>query len=167
MESKIVLVVKIFLFSLALGWSIHMIGDSFAAQVYETRTVQENDTLLILEEEETNLGEVRWVTATYYNPVPEQCNSNPLITASGRKIDLEKLRKEEIKWIAVSRDLLKTYKYGDVVRITCEHDPSINGDYVIADTMNERFENMIDLLWHPDKKGKGKWKNVQIRKVLN
>ena len=167
MESKIVMVVKIFLFSLALGWSIHMIGDSFAAQVNETRIVQEKDTLLILEEEKTSLGEVRWVTATYYNPVPEQCNSNPLITASGRKIDLEKLRKEEIKWIAVSRDLLKTYKYGDVVRITCEHDPSIDGDYVIADTMNERFENMIDLLWHPDKKGKGKWKNVQIQKVLN
>ena len=166
MESKIIVVVKIFLFSLALGWSIHKIEDSYATRVNdETRIVQ--DTLLILEEEETNLGEVRWVTATYYNPVPEQCNSNHLITASGRKIDLEKLRKEEIKWIAVSRDLLKTYKYGDVVRVTCEHDPSINGDYVVTDTMNERFKNKIDLLWHPDKKGKGKWKNVQIRKVLN
>lgn len=160
METKVILVLRILLFSIALGWLLHIIGDA----VQETEaTVQLNqDTLLITEEE---IGDVKIVTATYYNPVKEQCNSNPLITASGKEIDIELLEKGELKWIAVSRDLLKIYKYGDIVRITCDHDPSINGDYEITDTMHERFKNKIDLLWPVGMKGKGKWEGVQIAKL--
>ena len=161
METKVILVLRILLFSIALGWLLHIIGDT----VQETEaTVQLNqDTLLITEEE---IGDVKIVTATYYNPVKEQCNSNPLITASGKEIDIELLEKGELKWIAVSRDLLRIYKYGDIVRITCDHDPSINGDYEITDTMHERFENKIDFLWPVGMKGKGKWEGVQIAKII-
>lgn len=167
METKVILVLRILLFSIALGWSLHIIGDTVFLKNQETEvTVQLNqDTLLVTEEEE--IGEVRIVTATYYNPVKEQCNSNPLITASGKKINIELLENGELKWIAVSRDLLRIYKYGDIVRITCDHDPSINGDYEITDTMHERFENTIDLLWPVGMKGKGKWEGVQIAKIIN
>lgn len=167
METKVILVLRILLFSIALGWSLHIIGDTVFLKNQETEAIVQlnQDTLLATEEEE--IGEVRIVTATYYNPVKEQCNSNPLITASGKKINIELLENGELKWIAVSRDLLKIYKYGDIVRITCDHDPSINGDYEITDTMHERFENTIDLLWPVGMKGKGKWEGVQIAKIIN
>ena len=165
METKVILVLRILLFSIALGWLLHIIGDTVFLKNQETEAIVQlnQDTLLVTEEE---IGEVRIVTATYYNPVKEQCNSNPLITASGKKINIELLEKGELKWIAVSRDLLRIYKYGDIVRITCDHDPSINGDYEITDTMHERFENTIDLLWPVGMKGKGKWEGVQIAKLI-
>ena len=164
METKVILVLRILLFSIALGWLLHIIGDTVFLKNQETEAIVQlnQDTLLVTEEE---IGEVRIVTATYYNPVKEQCDSNPLITASGKKINIELLESGELKWIAVSRDLLRIYKYGDIVRITCDHDPSINGDYEITDTMHERFENTIDLLWPVGMKGKGKWEGVQIAKI--
>ena len=162
METKVILVLRILLLSIALGWLLHIIGDTVFLKK-EAIVQLGQDTLLVTEEE---IGEVRIVTATYYNPVKEQCNSNPLITASGKKINIELLEKGELKWIAVSRDLLRIYKYGDIVRITCDHDPSINGDYEITDTMHERFENKIDLLWPVGMKGKGKWEGVQIAKII-
>lgn len=165
METKVILVLRILLFSIALGWLLHIIGDTVFLKNQETEAIVQlnQDTLLVTEQE---IGEVRIVTATYYNPVKEQCDSNPLITASGKEINIELLENGELKWIAVSRDLLRIYKYGDIVRITCDHDPSINGDYEITDTMHERFENTIDLLWPVGMKGKGKWEGVQIAKII-
>jgi len=165
METKVILVLRILLFSIALGWLLHIIGDTVFLKNQETEAIVQlnQDTLLVTEEE---IGEVRIVTATYYNPVKEQCNSDPLITASGKEINIELLEKGELKWIAVSRDLLRIYNYGDIVRITCDHDPSINGDYEITDTMHERFENTVDLLWPVGMKGKGKWEGVQIAKII-
>lgn len=165
METKVILVLRILLFSIALGWLLHIIGDTVFLKNQETEAIVQlnQDTLLVTEEE---IGEVKIVTATYYNPVKEQCDSNPLITASGKEINIELLEKGELKWIAISRDLLRIYKYGDIVRITCDHDPSINGDYEITDTMHERFENTVDLLWPVGMKGKGKWEGVQIAKII-
>lgn len=37
------------------------------------------------------------VTVTCYQPVESQCDSDPLITADGSKIDLKKLKNGEIK----------------------------------------------------------------------
>ena len=104
------------------------------------------------------------VQATYYHPVANQTQGNPLITASGKKIDLELLEKGHLKWIAVSRDLLERYNYGDTVSIVCSEDASLNGRYVIYDTMAKRFKNKIDFLWPKGKKHeKGVWK-VRMRK---
>lgn len=105
------------------------------------------------------------VTATVYNPVENQCDSDPLVTADNSKIDLEKLNSGQLKWIAVSRDLRKHFKYGSRVRIKCKSDPSINGIYEVRDTMNERFFECIDILM-PIGQTKGKWDNVEISSVL-
>ena len=86
------------------------------------------------------------VTATMYNPVEEQCDSDPYTTASMLKITPNKA--SEQKFIAMSRDLLKRwggkFDYKQKVRlIGCGVK---DGIYTIADCMNERFTNKIDIL---------------------
>ena len=102
------------------------------------------------------------VTVTKYNPVSEQTDSDPLITADNSKICLNKLNAGKLRWIAVSRDLRKHFKYGEKVILKCDHDPSINGEYEVHDTMNPRFSRTIDLL-SPIGDTRGKWHNVEIK----
>lgn len=106
------------------------------------------------------------VTVTKYNPVKEQCDDDPLITADNSKICLNNLNAGKLKWVAVSRDLRKHFKYGEKVIIKCDHDPSINGEYEVHDTMNPRYTRTIDLL-SPIGDTKGKWKDVEIKKARN
>ena len=86
------------------------------------------------------------VVATMYNPTENQCDSTPLITASGAKIVPRKIKAN--KWIAVSRNLLSRwggpFDYGDKVRI--ENAGHKSGVYTIMDTMNKRYINRIDFL---------------------
>jgi hypothetical protein len=78
------------------------------------------------------------VLFTVYNPVPEQTDSDPLITASGRKVKHGDL--------AVSRDFLKSgfVIYGDSVYILLK--------VRVTDTMNSRYTNRVDFLhmYHKD-----------------
>ena len=85
------------------------------------------------------------ITLTYYNPVKEQCDNTPLITADGSKIDIKKLNAGKLRWCAVSRDLLQIYSYGDEIWIESEN-PEIRGYWVVKDTMNHKKENSVDLL---------------------
>ena len=104
------------------------------------------------------------VIATMYNPVKDQCDSDPLITAGNYKINYKKASKH--KWIAVSRDLLEYWggrlKWGDKVRIKGAGHK--NGIYTVVDTMNPRFTKRIDILetvgtpWY-------KFDNVTLEKV--
>lgn len=82
--------------------------------------------------------------ATYYNPVQAQCDGNPLITATGYRISLRKLKKNKIKIVALSRDLLKVYPYNSEIYV---HSPvHLRGCWRVEDTMNKRFSNRIDFL---------------------
>lgn len=101
------------------------------------------------------------VTATVYNPVKSQCLGNPLTTADGSIINVAKLNRGEIKWIAVSQDLLKIFKFGDKVEVISD-DELISGVYEVHDTMPKRWTKKIDILM-PSKINKGVWK-VKIRK---
>jgi 3D (Asp-Asp-Asp) domain-containing protein len=86
----------------------------------------------------------RKVKATYYNPTSGQCDKTPLITGSGYKINLRKLKNKTINIVAVSRDLLKIYPYGSEIYV---HQPvHLRGTYRVEDTMNKRFTNRIDFL---------------------
>lgn len=102
------------------------------------------------------------VTVTKYNPTAEQCDSDPLITADGSNIDLEKLSKGELKWIAVSRELREYFSYGDTVILSHE-DTTICGEYIVHDTMNPRWSRRIDLL-SPFGDTLGKWEGCIIYK---
>ena len=99
------------------------------------------------------------VTLTTYNPVAAQCDSDPLVTADGTKIDLNKLKKGKIKYCAVSRDLLWCLPYGSVLEIEG------HGMYIVKDTMNERFNHCIDIVQHVGEKNfkKTKVKVVKIK----
>ena len=85
------------------------------------------------------------VTLTYYNPVRSQCDKDPQITASGSKIDMKKLQNGQLRWCAVSRDLLQIYNYGDEIWIESEN-PQIRGYWVVKDTMAAKKKNSVDLL---------------------
>lgn len=82
--------------------------------------------------------------ATYYNPVQSQCDGNPLITATGYRISIKKLKKQEIRIVAVSRDLLKEYPYNSEIYV--HHPVHLRGCWKVEDTMNKRFSNRIDFL---------------------
>ena len=93
-----------------------------------------------------------YVDATCYHPVKEQCNGDPLRTADNSKIDLKKLKRGELKWIAVSRDLEKHFPMGSKVRVHDEKTGKCWGVYTVHDRMNRRFKKRIDILKHPSDK---------------
>lgn len=108
----------------------------------------------------------RLVTVTRYNPVINQCDEDPLITADNSEIDLRKLKNEELRWVAISRDLLGEFSYGDTIKLACQADPSINGTYTIHDCMNKRWRNRVDILTHIESNhGCGKWEDVKLTKL--
>lgn len=101
---------------------------------------------------------IKNVTVTKYHPVNNQSDSTPLLTADQSKISLSRLYRKEIRWVAVSRDLLKVYGYGSRIKLSTG-DPEIDGVYEVHDTMNSRFTARIDILSHPKHPiGKGLWK---------
>lgn len=108
------------------------------------------------------------VTGTYYNPVSAQCQGNPLITADGSKINQKKLKLEKIRWVALSRDLIKRwgghFDYGDTIYVHHKH-PDVNGLWVVRDCMNARFTNRIDFLVHLDNDFVGMVRGALIYKL--
>ena len=90
------------------------------------------------------------VTLTAYNAVPEQTDSDPLVTASGAFSNPEIVA-------ARSRDLASELPFGTIIEIvgpsvshnSCGYDivAPIIGYRVIADTMNARYTSRIDVLF--------------------
>lgn len=104
------------------------------------------------------------VTVTRYNPVRAQCDDDPLTTADNSKINLHKLRKGNLRWVAISRDLRNKFKYGDIIYIDSS-DANIRGEYIVHDTMHPRFSNRIDILTAKEADhGQGIWYDVKIVK---
>ncbi len=88
------------------------------------------------------------VTATVYHAISNQTDDTPLITASNKTIDIKKLNKGHIKWIAVSPDLMRKYKFsfGDEIIIESSTNKKLNGIYFIEDVSNVCIKNTIDIL---------------------
>lgn len=99
------------------------------------------------------------VTLTCYQPVVSQCNSEPLVTADGSKINLHHLKHNKIKWCAISRDLLWLFPKGKPKRIWIEG----YGVYEVKDVMNKRHKHRVDILIHPKNSKRIKVTNVKIR----
>ena len=85
------------------------------------------------------------VTLTCYQPVREQCNSGPTTTADGSHINLKKLKRKELRWCAVSRDLLFLFPKGKEKIVYIEG----YGKYKVKDLMNRRYTHHVDILQHP------------------
>lgn len=102
---------------------------------------------------------VTHVTITYYQPVKSQCNSEPLVTADGSRINLRHLKQGRIKWCAISRDLLWMFPKGKPKRIYIEG----FGTYYVKDVMNRRFTHRVDILIHPKDSKRIKLNKVKIK----
>ncbi len=91
------------------------------------------------------------VTLTGYNAVPAQTDGDPLITASGAYSNPEVVA-------ARSRDLAKELPFGTIIEIRGPSSPEHSCGYgivapvigyrVIADTMNARYTDRIDILFN-------------------
>lgn len=104
-------------------------------------------------------AQVTHVTLTYYQPVKEQCNSEPLVTADGSKINLHHLKQGKIKWCAISRDLLWLFPKNRPKRIYIDG----FGIYQVRDIMNKRWNHRVDILIHPKDSKRIKLEKVKIK----
>ena len=82
------------------------------------------------------------VKGTCYQPVPEQCDADPLTTADGSRIDPKDPMSH--RWVAVSRDLWSDLR-GRTVRVVGSG-TDFDGEWEVRDTMNRRWKNRIDFL---------------------
>ena len=97
------------------------------------------------------------VVATLYNALPQQTDDSPLVTASGALIN--ELCPEGHRWLAVSRDLLEKFPFGECVLV--EGAGEMSGVWQVQDLMNKRYQNYIDFLVEDTRK-LGKWYRVKI-----
>lgn len=89
----------------------------------------------------------RTVTATAYNSLEYQTNSNPHITAFGDSLI------PGLKYIAVSRDLLRLgLKHNIPVKIE-----GLDGVYLVKDKMHSRWKNRIDIYMGVDVSAAKQW----------
>jgi len=109
------------------------------------------------------------VTVTAYNAVPSQTDENPFVTASGAYSNPAVVA-------ARSRDLADTLPFGTVIEIetpdrsdTCGYSVVSGsvGYRVIADSMNARIQNTVDVLLPEVSSARtlGSCKDVTIRVV--
>ena len=93
------------------------------------------------------------VTATAYNSFPGQTSyEHPEITAWGDSI------KPGLKWIAVSRDLLrKGLRHNTLVKID-----TFDGIYIVKDKMHPRWRNRIDIYMGEDRQKAKEWGRRKI-----
>ena len=92
------------------------------------------------------------VTATAYNSVASQTNSNPHITAFGDSL------KPGMKYIAVSRDLYRLgLKHNTPVKID-----GFEGVYWVKDRMHYRWKNKIDIYMGIDIKAAKEWGRKKV-----
>ena len=93
----------------------------------------------------TIVNDGKAVKTSIYNPVKSQCDFDPTLTASGIRINIDALNKGKIRYVSLSRNLLKRFPYGSYISIrSCI--PYYNGCWRVVDTMSKRFKNKIDFL---------------------
>ena len=83
------------------------------------------------------------VNATKYHP---GMGGAGWVTASGDRIDNAKLKRYEIRWVALSPDLFRSgFSLGDTIEVTCDRVPRLNGKWV-EDKMGASMRKKIDFL---------------------
>ena len=113
----------------------------FLMSVLAASPIKSENKLVLLKKTSLEIVEDS-VTVTTYTIDPKQTDDEPLITASGFKLD--SLNPGRHKIIAISRDLKKKFKFGQKVKITGIGKHS--GIYVVRDLMNKRWKKKVDIL---------------------
>ena len=93
------------------------------------------------------------VTATAYNSLEAQTDSDPDVAAWGDRL------KPGMKVVAISRDLLgRGLTRNSKVRI-----PGLPGEYLVLDRMHSRWENRIDIYMGEDVHAARRWGARRVR----
>jgi len=101
--------------------------------------------------------------ATTYQPTEAQCDSNPLTTADGSRINPDNYQ----RWVAMSWDIIwdverqglysdttlwrGKFEFGDTIQIYSKKFPHLNGDWYLHDVMSSEYRMSIDFLLEPEK----------------
>ena len=95
------------------------------------------------------------VSVSVYNATVKQCDSTPLLTASGSIIDTLLLKQGKLKWCAISKNLKSKFKFNDTIHL---HHEGVLEKYIVKDIMDKRYFNKVDILHYNRKycKTKGK-----------
>jgi hypothetical protein len=132
------------------------------------RTLIKNEYIIVTEEVKKTVkyDTIHIDRATTYNAVVSQCDGDPLSTADGTKIDLQKLKNQEVRYVALSRDLIWDekrqklfpqaddnwhgfFEFGDTITVYSAEHPNLNGEWIVHDCMNARYMNSMDFLFDP------------------
>jgi len=70
------------------------------------------------------------------------------VTASGDRINYNKLKNYQIRWVALSPDMFSRYGFrlGDTIIVKSSHMPGIDGEWIVKDKMGRRLRKRIDFL---------------------
>lgn len=100
------------------------------------------------------------MNATWYKP-GHGCG---WVTASGDRINYNKLKNFQIRWVALSPDMFNKhgFKMGDVIEIESEY-KELSGIWIVKDKTSPRLKNHIDFLFAQQPKTFGSGK-VKMRK---
>jgi len=107
----------------------------------------------------TSSAQSHTLSATQYN-----LHSPGSTTASGSKINANKLKSGKLRWVALSRDMLKYYPFDSIIKVESKDYPELNGYWKVKDKMGSRHRKSIDFLIYKGNSELGKTK-VKIRKI--
>ena len=106
-------------------------------------------------------GDEYTLSATYYYPGSAGAGNR---TASGEYIDRTKLKNQEIRWVALSRDMYRAgFNINDTIEVTSASMPQLNGKWVVKDKMGGH--RRIDFLIHRSNASWFRASKVTVRKV--
>jgi hypothetical protein len=141
------------IFMLIIALTLIIISISFKSKpVKEVVTITKTVKVTVVDtvvNTVTVMPDIHELKGTHYNAVVEQCDSDPFTTADMSHIDIGKLNTGNVRWVALSRDMLSRwggpYDYGDTIYVY--HDqPELRGIWYVHDCMNARYEKRIDFL---------------------
>ena len=106
-------------------------------------------------------GDEYTLSATYYYPGSAGAGNR---TASGEYIDRTRLKNQEIRWVALSRDMYRAgFNINDTIEVTSASMPQLNGKWVVKDKMGGH--RRIDFLIHRSNASWFRTSKVTVRKV--
>lgn len=157
-ESLILLpfiILPLLCWGVAKGSEIEKESDHFLPDTVSAVTTPPQEEVIEEKKEGENFIIVR--RGTVYNPEPEQGWGDPW-QAAGGKIDSIKLETGQLRWCALSPDLLEKIPMHSKIRV---HDPDrkISGIWYVKDVCG--IESTIDFL-RPSSIRTGLWHNVKI-----
>lgn len=119
--------------------------DQHISDVKEKEMLRDELFDLILKKDSISSIKQHYVIGTYYNPVVEQTDIDCLHTANMSFIDTVALKNYQLRWVAISRDLLEHYNLNDTIMVYSDNH-RINGLWIIKDVMNKKYQKRIDFL---------------------